>query len=63
MAHAQAISTTPDLRPTKINPVCLHRRMIDDVLTAGGEKTGMVRCLECLKIIPDPYLSLSKALG
>jgi len=34
---------------------CVHRRAIDDVLTARGKRTGKVRCLECQAIIDDPY--------
>lgn len=33
---------------------CLHRRLVDRVLTDTGEETGTVRCLECGAIIPDP---------
>ena len=36
------------------NP-CLHGRMIDDVLTRSGKRTGKVRCLECGTIVDDPY--------
>ncbi len=34
---------------------CLHRRVIDDVLTRGKQRTGKVRCLECGAIFADPY--------
>ncbi len=37
---------------------CTHNRMIDDVLTARGKRTGKVRCLECRAIIDDPYRGL-----
>lgn len=33
---------------------CTHRRMIEEVLLRGGEKSGQVRCLECKAIFPDP---------
>lgn len=33
---------------------CRHSRLVDRVLTATGEETGTVRCLECGAIIPDP---------
>ncbi len=56
MLQAEAIPTTTGVRFAKIKVVCAHGRVIDDLLTDEGEKTGMVRCLECLEIIPDPYL-------
>lgn len=34
---------------------CTHSRLIDDVLTTSGERTGKVRCLECGAIFDDPY--------
>ncbi|MGE0643182.1 MAG: hypothetical protein AB7P24_05890 [Nitrospira sp.] len=34
---------------------CVHGRMIDEVRTKGGKRTGKVRCLECQAIIDDPY--------
>ena len=34
---------------------CLHARLIDDVLTKDGRRTGQVRCLECDTIFDDPY--------
>ncbi len=34
---------------------CAHSRMIDDVRTAQGKRTGKVRCLECQAVINDPY--------
>ena len=33
---------------------CPHQRMIDDVRTRGGRRTGKVRCLECGTIFDDP---------
>jgi hypothetical protein len=45
-----------DLPPKTVAPSsrCRHSRLIDRVLTAAGEETGTVRCLECGAIIPDP---------
>lgn len=40
------------------NARCAHQRMIDDVLTRGGKRTGKVRCLECGTIFDDPYQGL-----
>lgn len=34
---------------------CAHQRLIDDVLTKSGKRTGKVRCLECRAIFDDPY--------
>ena len=41
--------------PTK---TCTHGRIIDDVLTKTGKRTGQVRCLECDVIFDDPYQGL-----
>lgn len=39
-----------------ISPVpCAHERLIDDVLTRGGKRTGNVRCRECGAVFADPY--------
>ncbi len=35
---------------------CTHQRLIDDVLTRGGRRTGKVRCVECGAVFEDPYL-------
>lgn len=37
---------------------CVHGRLIDDVLTKRGKRTGQVRCLECGAIFDDPYQGL-----
>lgn len=37
-----------------LTQICLHGRMIEDVLTARGIKTGKVRCLECGSVFKDP---------
>ncbi|MBH0179786.1 MAG: hypothetical protein HP491_18480 [Nitrospira sp.] len=37
------------------NSHCSHQRLIDDVLTRGGKRTGKVRCLECGTAFDDPY--------
>lgn len=34
---------------------CAHQRLIDDILTKNGKRTGKVRCLECRAIFDDPY--------
>ena len=37
--------------------LCTHSRIIDDVLTSAGLKTGQVRCLECCAVFDDPAAS------
>jgi hypothetical protein len=39
---------------TKIAKPCIHMRMVDEVRTANGVKTGRLVCLECLAEFPDP---------
>ena len=34
---------------------CAHGRLIDDILTRSGQRTGQVRCLECGAKFDDPY--------
>lgn len=34
--------------------LCTHSRLIDDVLTPQGLKTGQVRCIECCAVFDDP---------
>lgn len=43
---------------TTASACCTHQRLIDDVLTRGGKRTGKVRCLECGTIFDDPYQGL-----
>jgi uncharacterized Zn finger protein len=43
---------------TTSSAFCSHQRLIDDVLTKGGKRTGKVRCLECGTIFDDPYQGL-----
>jgi hypothetical protein len=43
---------------TTSNACCIHQRLIDDVLTNRGKRTGKVRCLECGTIFDDPYRGL-----
>jgi hypothetical protein len=61
MPIAQTALRTVEFEAATMRFSCAHGRMIDDVLTAEGTKTGMVRCLECLEVIPDPHLR--KAIG
>jgi len=33
---------------------CTHSRLVDEVRTAKGVKTGELICMECLAKFPDP---------
>ena len=46
-------STSP--RTPKKTP-CTHSRLVDVVLTATGNKTGQLVCVECTAVFPDPAL-------
>ena len=50
----EAADTAPNVQLAS-EQSCVHGRLIDDVLTRGGKRTGKVRCLECLAVIDDPY--------
>lgn len=43
---------------TASSEFCSHQRLIDDVRTRGGKRTGKVQCLECRAIFDDPYQGL-----
>lgn len=43
---------------TSTNGYCTHQRLIDDVLTRAGKRSGKVRCVECRVIFDDPYEGL-----
>ncbi len=48
---------TQMVQPTsKIGPAatCAHSRLIDDILTKSGKRTGKARCLECGSTLDDP---------
>lgn len=34
---------------------CTHSRLVDDVLSTKGAKTGHLICLECKAVFPDPH--------
>lgn len=54
--YIQAIqSREEESGTTTFNSACAHQRLIDDILTRGGKRTGKVRCLECSAEIDDPY--------
>lgn len=40
---------------SRVQQVCEHRRLIEDVRTKEGQRTGRVRCVECGMIMPDPH--------
>jgi hypothetical protein len=35
---------------------CIHSRMVDDLLTKEGNKTGQLICVECRAVFLDPML-------
>ncbi len=37
-----------------LRKACAHRRIVDEVRTKEGTKTGQLICLECLAVFPDP---------
>jgi hypothetical protein len=37
---------------------CVHGRLINDVLTRDGKRTGKVHCVECGTRFDDPYHGL-----
>ena len=39
---------------TNRTETCSHSRVVDDVLSAKGTKTGKLICLECQAVFPDP---------
>ncbi|MFY4730899.1 hypothetical protein [Nitrospira sp. BLG_2] len=53
-AHATQ-DTVAETRVGLGEATCTHRRIIEDILTKGGKRTGKVRCLECRAIFDDPY--------
>jgi len=49
---------SPFHAPPRAIRFCTHSRVIDDVLTSAGLKTGQVRCLECCAVFDDPAASV-----
>ncbi|MCS6291475.1 MAG: hypothetical protein H8J66_00250 [Nitrospira sp.] len=41
-----------------LEKTCSHGRLIDDVLTRNGKRTGKVHCVECGAKFDDPYHGL-----
>ena len=52
LVKSSATTPTVQLVPEQS---CAHGRLIDEVRTRGGKRTGKVRCLECQTVIDDPY--------
>lgn len=42
--------------PTRPPLACMHSRMISICVTEEEHHAGMVRCVECESVIPDPDL-------
>jgi hypothetical protein len=53
--ETQTVQPTSEIAATK---TCVHGRLIDDVLTRNGKRTGKVRCVECGVKFDDPYYGL-----
>lgn len=47
--------TTQERSHGVIRKTCNHSRLIDNVLTREGNRTGKVRCQECGVTFDDPY--------
>ena len=47
------LATRKQVKRKKETP-CTHSRMVDDVLTTKGVKTGQLVCIECRIVFPDP---------
>lgn len=58
MESTVVISTDQPINKVVSIKGCVHGRLIDDVLTRGGKRTGKVCCLECGAIFDDPYQDL-----
>jgi hypothetical protein len=50
-------NTQPETGIASVKTRCAHQRLIDDVLTRSGKRTGKVRCLECCAVIDDSYFT------
>ncbi|MDH5499332.1 MAG: hypothetical protein OEY60_16830 [Nitrospira sp.] len=55
MVKPTGIAALAPNRKLVLEGVCAHGRLIDEVRTRGGKRTGKVRCLECQAVIDDPY--------
>ena len=55
MEIPQEILRVQEVKRLTPTSACVHQRLIDDVLTKHGKRTGRVRCIECGLEFPDPY--------
>lgn len=53
----EAVMIQPVSRTASIK-TCVHGRLIDEVLTREGKRTGKVHCVECGAKFDDPYRGL-----
>lgn len=57
--HMDAVTEVSVAPPASLPAInCVHGRVIDEVLTRSGKRSGKVRCLECGKKFEDPYQGL-----
>jgi len=50
--ETQKVQSGSRIRPAV---TCAHSRLIGDILTESGKRTGKVRCLECDTEFDDPH--------
>lgn len=53
----EAVMIQPVSRTASIK-TCVHGRLIDEVLTREGKRTGKVHCVECGAKFDDPHRGL-----
>lgn len=62
MTHSIAIAPEAGMAESRLTMIagtaCVHGRLIDDVLTRSGKRTGKVLCVECGAKFDDPYHGL-----
>jgi hypothetical protein len=54
--EAQRVQPTSQIGPAVS---CAHSRLIDDILTKSGKRTGKARCLECGATLDDTSQDLT----
>lgn len=52
----EKLEQTPQRLPTNPSSTCTHSRLISDSVSVEEHKAGMVHCVECGIVIPDPHL-------
>ena len=52
----EKLEQTPQSLPTNPSSTCTHSRLISDSVSVEEHKAGMVHCVECGSVFPDPHL-------